>query len=114
MLSAEILLTNRRHLRENLKRVRKILAHSDDGTFKQSDAEFEKGDAFVPKRVAEQNHKATRKLYDDIIAALKRMKRGVYEFCVDCGGEIGEDRLVALPEADTCISCKEKRKLRAH
>lgn len=30
-------------------------------------------------------------------------------FCIDCGGEIPEKRLKALPETRLCVGCKEKR-----
>lgn len=37
--------------------------------------------------------------------ALARMDEGDYETCVRCGNPIGEDRLQALPWADTCVRC---------
>ncbi len=112
MISEQILISNRRHLEENLNRVEELLACSDDGTFRQGDEHFEKGGALDPKLVAKQNHEATKALRDDIIAALKRMDKGTYEICVDCGGKISEDRLVALPHVSTCTSCRKKRGLR--
>lgn len=39
--------------------------------------------------------------------ALARLQSGDYEHCVACGGEIGADRLHALPTAETCIRCAE-------
>jgi len=112
VISERILVSNRRHLEENLRRVNENLANSDDGTFRKGDEEYEKGDAFNPKQVAKQNHRATNELRDDIIAALKRMDEGRYGICVDCGSEIDEDRLGALPHVSTCASCRKKRGLR--
>ena len=42
--------------------------------------------------------------------ALRRLYRQPDEFgkCHNCGGEVGFDRLDALPHARLCISCKEK------
>src|SRR3972149_6052549 len=38
--------------------------------------------------------------------ALKRIKDGNYGICENCGDEIGEDRLRAMPFAKFCLSCK--------
>ncbi|MDP1538823.1 MAG: TraR/DksA C4-type zinc finger protein [bacterium] len=112
MISEKILVSNRCHLEANLKRVKEVLASSDDGTFRKGDEGYERGDAFNLKQVARQNHRATKELCEDIIAALKRMDDGIYGICVDCGNEINEDRLTALPHVSTCVSCRKKRGLR--
>jgi len=49
----------------------------------------------------------------DINAALKRIEEGRYGKCENCGNpdcecEIPEDRLIVLPEAKTCNTCKCK------
>lgn len=49
----------------------------------------------------------------DIAAARKRIAAGDYGVCIDCGGEIGYERLLAYPTAKRCIQCQrehEKRK----
>jgi len=49
----------------------------------------------------------------EIGEALKRIDEGVYGKCIVCGKSIEEKRLVAIPEAKMCITCKsatEKRK----
>ena len=112
MVNEQVLVSNRRHLEENLERVEEFLAHSDDGTFCKGDEEFERGDALNQKAVARQNHKATKELRDNMVVALKRMEEGTYGICVDCGGEINEDRLIALPYAGTCLACQKKRGLK--
>ncbi|KRT63631.1 MAG: TraR/DksA family transcriptional regulator, DnaK suppressor protein [Candidatus Dadabacteria bacterium CSP1-2] len=38
--------------------------------------------------------------------ALRRIKDGNYGICENCGDEIGEDRLRAMPFAKFCLSCK--------
>ena len=40
-------------------------------------------------------------------AALARLDDGSYGNCVDCGGEIGLERLRAYPTAERCIRCQE-------
>lgn len=41
--------------------------------------------------------------------ALDRMNNDDYGFCTACGDEIAEARLEAMPYADLCIKCAEKR-----
>ncbi len=41
-----------------------------------------------------------------IDSALERIGQGTYGQCVNCGKEIGEERLVALPWATLCIDCR--------
>ena len=40
--------------------------------------------------------------------ALARLEAGSYGHCVECGGEISEKRLRALPFAGRCTGCEEK------
>jgi len=40
-------------------------------------------------------------------AALSRLHDGSYGVCVDCGGDIGLERLRAYPTAMRCIKCQE-------
>ena len=41
--------------------------------------------------------------------ALERVKEGTYGQCSDCGGDIGEARLEALPQALECIDCARRK-----
>ncbi len=45
----------------------------------------------------------------DIDAALERIQLGVYGICMNCGCEIGIDRLIAYPTAKRCIECQSQR-----
>ncbi|HOX25033.1 MAG TPA: TraR/DksA family transcriptional regulator [Candidatus Krumholzibacteria bacterium] len=40
--------------------------------------------------------------------ALARIENGSYGKCEECGGNIGLERLRAVPHARLCIDCKEK------
>lgn len=45
----------------------------------------------------------------DVSHALAKLKDdGEYGLCERCGGEIGQERLEALPWARLCIECKQK------
>ena len=41
--------------------------------------------------------------------ALRRLEQGDYGYCFECGEEIGEKRLRALPFAVRCKACEERK-----
>jgi DnaK suppressor protein len=43
--------------------------------------------------------------------ALGRLEAGTYGYCADCGGEISDKRLRALPFAVRCKDCEEGREM---
>jgi DnaK suppressor protein len=43
--------------------------------------------------------------------ALARLKQGDYGYCFECGEEIAEKRLRALPFAVRCKDCEEAREI---
>ena len=45
--------------------------------------------------------------------ALGRLEEGTYGYCSECGGEISEQRLRALPFAVRCKECEEAREVAA-
>ncbi len=45
----------------------------------------------------------------DIAAALERLDQGAFGRCEECGGEIPEVRLRALPYARLCVDCARKQ-----
>lgn len=51
----------------------------------------------IEKEVAEQA---------DVVAALARLANGSYGVCIDCGDDIGVQRLDAYPTAKRCIRCQ--------
>jgi RNA polymerase-binding transcription factor len=44
----------------------------------------------------------------EIDEALVKLEDGTYGRCQECGGEIGEPRLEAMPAAVLCITCASK------
>lgn len=48
----------------------------------------------------------------EIDAAMARLGLGTYGICEQCGNEIGEARLEALPAARLCITCASRSPLR--
>ena len=44
----------------------------------------------------------------DVTMALEKIEKGTYGICENCGKKIGEERLLACPEAKTCLKCHQK------
>ena len=49
-------------------------------------------------------HSLEKKL-KDVKSALEKIKNGTYGVCENCGKEITKERLLACPEAKTCLNC---------
>ena len=45
--------------------------------------------------------------------ALVKVEAGTYGYCIECGDEMTEQRLRALPFAVRCTACEQKREQRA-
>ena len=43
--------------------------------------------------------------------ALERIRKGTYGFCLSCRQPIPVERLRAVPEAELCVTCKEKQEV---
>lgn len=50
----------------------------------------------------------TRRVVEQITAALDRLAAGTYGRCSSCGGDIAPARLEVLPYAETCIACQSR------
>ena len=44
----------------------------------------------------------------DVNNALEKIEKGTYGICENCGKKISEERLLACPEAKTCLKCGNK------
>lgn len=62
--------------------------------------------------VIQEDRDATRTLVEvarghvrDVEQALARIESGTYGRCAKCGDAIPAERLEALPDADTCVTC---------
>ena len=81
---------------------RRLEAAMDSGDQALVDLEREMGISLQEMRNRE------RQLIDDAIDSLDE---GTYGMCADCGEEISEKRLHALPFARLCVECQSKREL---
>lgn len=75
-----------------------------DNASPDADAEEQFGHARVSAIKDELNKKSSQ-----IKKALKKIKKGTYGICEDCGNLIDTDRLSIVPEATLCIKCEKKR-----
>ena len=76
------------------------------------------GDEAVADMLAELDNKLVERNIEElgeIEAARKRLAEGNINCCIECGGEIGFERLAAYPVAVRCIVCQGQfEKTHAH
>jgi DnaK suppressor protein len=76
------------------------------------------GDEAVADLLAELDNKLVERNIQElgeIEAARKRLAEGTINLCIECGGEIGFERLAAYPVAVRCVACQEQfEKTHAH
>lgn len=87
---------------DRYQRLKEGLKASDDiaDPEEQSVNEFSHG---LYGRLLETDREAVLK----IEAAMEKIGNGTYGICDDCGEEIADNRLKALPEAERCRECQE-------
>lgn len=94
--------------RDRLREQLRELGRSND-----ADLSFDGGFADSSQVTAERGEiealsgTLTDKLHE-IDEALVKLEDGTYGRCQECGGEIGEPRLEAMPAAVLCITCASK------
>ncbi|MCX6469092.1 MAG: TraR/DksA C4-type zinc finger protein [Corynebacteriales bacterium] len=64
--------------------------------------------AFERGQLVAQIERSTERVAE-VDAALARLGDGTYGRCLDCGGDIAEVRLEALPATGVCITCASRR-----
>ena len=95
----ETLEKKQQELSTRLESVRKDLHQGHSADFAEQATERENEDVLRGIE-SETEHELKQ-----IAIALQRIADGNYGACVECGQPIGEQRLAALPEANTCIEC---------
>ena len=104
-------LADRRHAL--LEDVRESLENTENQQYVEiiGRAPSDAGDASVSDELADLNltmldrHVAELR---EVEAAEARMRDASYGQCVDCGGEIGFERLLAQPTAIRCVRCQDQ------
>lgn len=102
---------------ETEARLRTALATARDRTSSRSDAaapdEGDQSADALQREISFAAMQAQSDLLHRIDEALERLARGEYGRCRECGDDIADGRLQALPFAVRCVEC-ERRRERAH
>lgn len=65
--------------------------------------------SFVLNDMAERLSSRGKTTLAKINEALLRIKDGTFGICEECDEEIGEKRLLAVPDCSSCIGCAERQ-----
>jgi DnaK suppressor protein len=110
----DLLLDRRRQVANALDNLQKENAGSlEDETGELVSGSADQHMADTATQTVEREIGNTLELHDErllvaIDAALTRIEAGTYGKCVNCGAQIPEGRLEAMPWATLCIDCKRK------
>jgi DnaK suppressor protein len=110
----DLLLDRRRQVANALDNLHKENAGSlEDETGELVSGSADQHMADTATQTVEREIGNTLELHDErllvaIDAALTRIEAGTYGKCVNCGAQIPEERLEAMPWATLCIDCKRK------
>lgn len=69
--------------------------------------------SLVLNEMAERLSQRERNTLTKINGALQRIKDGTFGICEECEEDIGEKRLMAVPDCSTCIICAERQEKKA-
>lgn len=109
----EIILEKRKQIIEELELIHETLNDTTGGDYFEESSPYslhmEQGTDTMEKEKNYLLAARQRKFLQYLDDAIKRIDRGVYGFCQDCGKLIDKARLEAVPHAQLCISCKLKR-----
>ena len=72
----------------------------------RGDGHHHPAEAATDADLREREQLRWREREERLSAALEAIEAGTYGVCVDCGAEIPEGRLRALPDAVRCVSCQ--------
>jgi DnaK suppressor protein len=108
-----IILDKRKQIIEELELIHETLNDNTGGDYFEESSPYslhmEQGTDTMEKEKNYLLAARQRKFLEYLDDAIKRIDRGVYGFCQDCGKLIDKARLEAVPHAQLCISCKLKR-----
>src|SRR6476659_274690 len=99
----ELLNKKREELRRNLSRTQE--EHHDAQDFVRD--EGDRATASLSKEMSFRQKAQERGLLMLVEAALGRVNNGTFGECLNCGQEIGANRLTAVPWSRYCITCQE-------
>jgi|YelNatPaOPRAMG01_1025707.scaffolds.fasta_scaffold01508_8 DnaK suppressor protein len=108
-----IILEKRKQIVEELELIHDSLSDNSGGDYFEENSPYslhmEQGTDTMEREKNYLLAARQRKFLEYLDDALKRIDKGVYGFCLDCGKLIEKARLEAVPHAQLCVSCKIKR-----
>lgn len=102
------LLAGQGELESEIRLRRELLQRADAHVKDMGDKAFMDHDAGLTSRVLQ----VLVRQRDSVVNALNRISAGTYGLCPDCGEQIPEGRLRAIPSSDLCLNCAEKDEIR--
>ena len=108
-----IILEKRKEILEELETLKASMMDSTTGEYTSENSAYslhmEQGTDTMEREKTFLFASREGKFLNYLDDALKRIEKGDYGFCTDCGNLIDKERLEAVPHAQLCINCKLKR-----
>ncbi|MBI4418315.1 MAG: TraR/DksA C4-type zinc finger protein [Ignavibacteriales bacterium] len=109
----KIIMEKRKEILEQLETLRATIMDSTTGEYTQENSAYslhmEQGTDTMEREKTFLFASREGKFLNYLDDALKRIDKGDYGFCNDCGKLIEKERLEAVPHAQLCVDCKLKR-----
>lgn len=97
------------HLNDAVPELRGLLSSLRDGELlKEPMDEADLASARYDRDLMVQIQYRNHRLIEEVHGALKRIENGMYGICLECGQEIGLERLKVQPMTAVCIDCKKE------
>jgi RNA polymerase-binding protein DksA len=109
----EIILEKRKEILEELQTLKESMMDVTTGEYANENSTYsmhmEQGTDAMEREKTFLFASREGKFLNYLEDALKRIEKGTYGFCTDCGKLIEKERLEAVPHAQLCIRCKVKK-----
>ena len=109
----KIILEKRKEILEELETLKSSMMDSTTGEYTSESSSYslhmEQGTDTMEREKTFLFASREGKFLNYLDDALKRIEKGDYGFCNDCGKLIDKERLEAVPHAQLCVDCKTKR-----
>lgn len=70
---------------------------------------YDLADKSFQQRITVERLRYMKRKLKQVESALKRIKENTYGICVKCGKAINPERLMAMPYATFCMTCKKRQ-----
>lgn len=108
-----IILDKRKEILEELETLKSSMMDSTTGEYTSESSSYslhmEQGTDTMEREKTFLFASREGKFLNYLDDALKRIDKGDYGYCNDCGKLIDKERLEAVPHAQLCVECKMKR-----